>query len=254
MTAPAALLHELLADAAPAEGAVEIAAAVAGHQAHRRGGFGRCVAELVVPDERLGELARRHTGSEPLRVCALNTSGAGGLVALAGRALSGVEVVAVRSALRDLDDLSNNAARIVSAAHALDDSVVVYVEIPHAPGWSRALEVVEAAGLHGAVRADRGIDPQLLEQLSGLIEADLPFSVIGLRSGLSELLVAVAALVDGASVSQVLQLTGSGTSVSARGWDDTQAARVRRRLRRVETPVLAEIVHELVAAGLLGEG
>lgn len=248
MTAPAALLHELLADAALAGGGAGAADVVADHEAHRHGTSRSCVAELVVPDQRLGEVARLHTGSQPLRVCAVNSSGAGGLVALAGRTLPGVEVIAVWSALRDLDDLAANAARVVSATQALEASVAVYVEIPPSPGWARAVEVVEAAGLCGAVRAGRGVDRQLLEQLSALVEADLPFLVAGLGSGLAQLLAAVADLVDGAPVDDVS--AGAGWP-SAGGWDAARAGRVRRRLRRVATPVLASAVAELAAAGLL---
>ena len=86
--------------------------------------------------------------------------------------MSGVRVVAVESALRDLDDLAGNAARVASAAGELDESIAVFVEIPYAPGWERAVEEVEAAGLLGKIRTgspdNSGTPPyaQLAEQLS----------------------------------------------------------------------------------------
>ena len=97
--------------------------------------------------------------------------------------------------LRDLDDLAGNAARVVAAAASLDESVPVLVELPVAPGWPAAAELVEAAGSRAQVRADRSPDA-LIEQLAVLVETDLPFSVAGLPSFLPGLLLAVDALVE----------------------------------------------------------
>ena len=89
-------------------------------------------------------------------------------------------MVGAVSVLRDLNDLAGSAARVVAAAEALDESVRVLVELPDAPGWPAAAELVEAAGLSAQVRA--GHSPAaLIEQLAALVEADLPFSVAGLR-------------------------------------------------------------------------
>ena len=254
MTAPAPLLLGLLDDAALlSASAPDLSASVRDHRAHRSGSLGSCLAALVVADQQLGELGRI-AGPPELSVLAVNTGGAGGLAALGRRNLPGVQVVAVQSALRDLDDLAGNAARVVSAARELPESVEVYVELPDAAGWQRAVEVVEAAGLSAAVRAASLIgqrqggpsDVALVEQLSGLVEADLPFAVAGWDRSLAGLLLAVHGLVDGADGADVVDLLSApGAASVVAGWDDQDAARVRRRLRRVQCPDLASATAEL---------
>ena len=202
------------------------------------------IGPLVVPDTALrqvlraepvevrGEALRQAQGT--LDVSVINTGGAGGLLGLARRDMPGVRVVAVESALRDLDDLAGNAARVASAAGELDESVAVFVEIPYAPGWERAVEEVEAAGLLGKIRTgspdNSGTPPyaQLAEQLSVLVEADLPFkATAGLhhaqptagtdpdrptQHGFLNLLAAVEALVEGASVAEAADSAASDRS------------------------------------------
>ena len=176
------------------------------------------------------------------------SSGAGGLVALARRDLPGLEIVAAEIALRDLDDLAGNAGRVVAAAEELDpDEVSVFVEVPYGHGWLGAVEVIEAASLFGKIRTG-GLEPdafpsadQLAQQLSGLIEADLPFkATAGLhrawpnrvtdergetlhQHGFLTLLMAVEALIDGAGTDaamDLLQLDDPGRIFTAlQGWD-----------------------------------
>ena len=152
------------------------------------------VGPLLVPDDRLAEVGRP-AGPEPIAVRVLVAGGAGGLLALSRRTAVGVRVVGAVSVLRDLDDLAGNAARVVAAAEALDESVQVLVELPDAPGWPAAAELVEAAGLAAQVRSDRSPDA-LIEQLAVLVEIDLPFSVAGSPGSLSGLLLAVDTLVE----------------------------------------------------------
>src|SRR5215204_4797003 len=157
--------------------------AVRRHLEHRQAWYAGLIGPLVVPDQQLVEVGRAalRRGSDALDLSVINTGGAGGLVSLANRAVPGVRVVAVESALRDLDDLGGNAARVAAAAAELDESVLVFVEIPYTPGWERAVEEVEGAGLLGKIRTgspdNTGTPPyaQLAEQLSVLVEADLPF-------------------------------------------------------------------------------
>src|SRR4051812_20549731 len=130
-------------------GSAEVAAALTAHREYRRSWFAPIVGPLVVSDQKLTELGRALRGtvdpsapvSEELDVSVVNTSGAGGLVGLSGRRPAGLRLRAVESALRDLDDLAGNAARVVSAAGELDAGVQVFVELPYAPGWERAVEV-----------------------------------------------------------------------------------------------------------------
>ena len=164
--------------------------AVGAHHGYRHSWFASMIGPLVVSDQKLAEIGRAHRRlaigpdgdtAEPLAVSVVNTSGAGGLLSLAGRTVEGVQVVAVESALRDLDDLAGNAARVVSAAAQLDDPVRVFVEIPYAPGWERSGRrgrvgrLLRQAPNRGRGAVDTPPADQLASQLSVLIEADLPF-------------------------------------------------------------------------------
>ena len=210
------------------------------------------------------------------------SSGAGGLVALARRDLPGLRIVAAEIALRDLDDLAGNAGRVVAAAEELDlDEVSVFVELPFSHGWIGAVEVIEAASLLGKIRTG-GLEPaafptadQLAQQLSVLIEADLPFkATAGLhrawpnrvtdergetlpQHGFVTLLMAIEALIDGAGTDaavDLLQLDDPGRIFTAlQGWDEPAAARVRRRFRSFGCCGVTEPVADLVALGLVPE-
>ena len=256
------LLDRLLVDRPPT--GAEADAAVRRHRGHRASWYASCVGPLAVPDTALAATGRAAAGSAPLDVAVLNTSGAGGLTALAGRSTPGLRVVAVESALRDLDDLAGNAARVVAAALALDD-VAVTVGLPDAPGWVRAVEVVEAAGLRAGVAcdADAWRNPaaagRLAERLSVLVEADLPFSLApgtlpAPGRALASLAMLVEALVDGAEpeeASELLLVEDATRLRSGLGrWDEPTAHRVRRRLLSVGTEV-GTTVDDLVALGLL---
>ena len=282
MAAPPGLFDALVDDAAmfpPGNAAVE--AAVAAHRDYRTTWFGPVVGPLVVSDQRLAEVGRAavRTKGPELAVSVVNTTGAGGLVSLAQRDVPGLRVVAVESALRDLDDLAGNAARVVSAAAELGDEVAVYVEFPYAPGWERAVAEVEAAGLHGKLRTggpearDCPAPDQLARQLSVLIEADLPFkATAGLhhawltpgpdpgqprQHGFLNLMLAVAALVEGADGSEAAeQLSRTDREALAgeiAGWDDGQVRRVRRRLRSFGCCGVLDPVSDLVSLGMLRE-
>ncbi|HEX8488184.1 MAG TPA: hypothetical protein VF642_06555 [Propionibacteriaceae bacterium] len=264
MTASASLSFGLIDDAAPLlSWSDDLSVLVADHRGHRSGRLEPCLAALVVRDQQLSELGRVE-GVAGLPVLAVNTSGAGGLAALGRRSIVGVQLVAVQSAIRDLDDLAGNAARVVSAAGELPESVEVYVELPYAPGWQRAIEVVEAAGVYGTVRASAGgggraaaggghglgSDHELVQQLHALVEADLPFAVAGWDRSLAALLLAVHGLVEEAPPDEVVSmLADPGAAVVVSQWDDSDAARVRRRLRRVQCRDLAASTADL--AGLL---
>ena len=129
---------------------------------------------------------------------------------------------------------------MVAAADELDPEIEVFVELPFAPRWEAAVEVVEAAGLSAKIIA--GSDGErLAEQLSILIEADCGFKVqLGGASRSADrwqLALVVDALVEGSSIAEAAGLLVGGDQERARqlvqGWDDSTRQRVQRRLRRV---------------------
>jgi hypothetical protein len=289
MVAPPVLFDGWIDDAAmfpPGDAAV--GEAVGAHLRYRHSWFASLIGPLLVSDLKFAEVGRTlhqvrtGSGSEgtlPLAVAVVNTGGAGGLLSLVGREIQGVQVVAVESALRDLNDLAGNADRVVSAAAQLDDAVRVFVEIPYAPGWEKAVAVVEAAGYYGKLRTG-GLEPidtppceQLAHQLSVLIEADLPFkATAGLhhavalpgsdpgrprQHGFLNLLVAVESLVDGGSETEAANLLGENGRQSVLdhvgAWDDTQASRIRRRFRSFGCCGVLDPINDLVALGLIAE-
>jgi hypothetical protein len=288
VVAPSVLFDGWIDDAAMfPPGNAAAGEAVEAHLGYRRSWFAPLIGPLLVSDVKLAEVGRtlHHVrtggGSEetlPLAVAVLNTSGAGGLLSLGGREVEDVQVVAVESALRDLNDLAGNADRVVSAAAQLD-AVRVFVEIPYAPGWEKAVAVVEAAGCYGKLRTG-GVEPvdtppfdQLAYQLSVLIEADLPFkATAGLhhavaltgsdpgrprQHGFLNLLVAIEALVDGGSQSEAADLLGESDRQSVLDhvalWDDTQASRIRRRFRSFGCCGVLDPINDLIALGLIAE-
>ncbi len=240
------LLDGLLADAGLLGAGTSASQAVARHREHRSAAYGGMVGPLLVPDDRLAEVGRA-AGDEPVSVRVLVGGGAGGLVSLSRRAVAGVRVAGAVSVLRDLDDLAGNAARVVAAAASLDESVPVLVELPVAPGWPAAAELVEAAGLAAQVRADRSPDA-MIEQLAVLVETDLPFSVAGLPSFLPGLLLAVDALVETGDAGQATTLLTGDDLHSAARLRALSAPRIRRRLLSVDCPDLAGAVAQLDAA------
>ncbi len=242
---------------------------VAGHRLLRASTAGNLIGPLVVPEQNLAQVGRA-CGHGSLEVAVVISGGAGGLLAVARRDVAGVHVVAVESALRDLDDLAGNAARVAAAAQDLGDEVGVFVQIPYAHGWIGAVEEIEAAGLLGAIgvggadAADRPSAEQLAEQLSGLVEADLPFKLTGsLRRGWPTaaghgyltVMLALEALIDGAEVSDAAELLRlddqEGIKTAFSTWDDATAARVRRRLRSIDCDDARAAVADLAALDLV---
>lgn len=274
------LFDSLVDDAAmfpPGNAAAE--RAVAEHLEHRGSWYHSLIGPLVVPDTALAVVGRQVPEGETLAVSVVNTGGAGGLLALARRSVPGLAVVAVESALRDLDDLAGNAERVAAAATALDPSVAVFVELPYSPAWVSAVEAVEAAGLYGKIRTG-GVEPeqypsptQLAEQLSVLVEADLGFkATAGLhhawpnvarnesgqplsQHGFLNLMLALDAVIDGAGPTPAVEFLGwterSRIAEAIASWDDARQQRVRRRLRSFGCCGVTDPVQDLVALDLL---
>ena len=270
------LFGELIDDDALLGGArlSTLAALVERHLGYRRQWFAPMLGRLAVPDRELAQVSRLLPGGTELGVTVINTGGAGGLIALAHRTIPGLAIEAVESPLRDLDDLESNAVRVVAAAAELPEGIDIYVELPYAPGWQAAAELVEAEGLLGKIRIDGGQSGQLAsaeqvaDQLSVLIEGDLPFSAAGLdrawpdpsrletptRHGLLSLLAAVEALIDGAEQPDAVNLLQAGDHdkivATIVGWDTATQDRVRRRLRSVGCRQVPDLIDDLVAVGL----
>nr|WP_294693434.1 hypothetical protein [uncultured Friedmanniella sp.] len=259
---PTTLLHALL-DHRPGTDS-DAAPGLRRYREHRHSWYADVVGRLVLPDTALAAsgraLAALAPDSLPWPVTVRVGGGAGGVAALAGRSVPGLQIVAVETTLRDLDDLSGNAARIAAAAGALDE-VEVFVELPTAPGWVRAVEVVEAAGLLARVPSTGAADAEeLAGRLAVLVEADLPFAVTlepaGDRPGLTILALAmlVEALVDGAQPGEAAALLSEPNPHRVRAglarWDEATTRRVRRRLRAVGTDVAAA-VEDLATLGVL---
>jgi hypothetical protein len=217
-----------------------------------RAGHGNLLATLVVPDHQLTTVSRQVPAGENVPVSVITSGGAGGLLALTRRDIPGVDIVSAEPALRDLDDLAGSAARVVSAAAELDPDVAIYVDLPYAPGWAAAVELIEAAGLYAKIAAGEADPGQRVEQLSILIEADLPFKITKLSGGCLALLAAVNAIVDGAGTDEATRLLKLGhhdrigSVVSA--WDQATQTRIRRRVRRLGTDLVQEMINELKAS------
>ena len=142
------------------------------------------------------------------------------------------------------------AQRVVSAAGELSSEVGVFIELPYAPGWEAAVEVIEAAGLYGKIAVGKASPRQVVEQLSILIEADLPFKITSsLEGDWLALLTAVEALVAGASVDDAAEMIRRddrdrfATAVSS--WDQSTQSRIRRRVRRLGTDRVQDVINNL---------
>jgi len=212
------------------------------------------LATLVVPDRLLAEASRQPRDGVSIPVSVITSGGAGGLLGLARRTLPGVDIVSAEPALRDLNDLAGNAARMISAAAELGSDIAIFVELPYAPGWQAAVELIEAAGVYGKIAAEQVQPRRTAEQLSILIEADLPFKItIGSSDGGLAVLAAIEALIDGATLDDAAELIQSADNdhiqpvVSA--WGQATQSRIRRRIRRLGSDRLVDLINDYAVAG-----
>ena len=231
-----------------------VATVVARH-CELRNAYPGLLATLVVPDSRLTEIARQIPPSASVSLSVVTSAGAGGLLALTRHNPLGVDIASAEPTLRDFDDLAGSAARVISAAGELEREVAVFIELPYTPGWRAAIELIEAAGLCGKISVGRA-EPrrQVAEQLSILIEADLPFKISSaLDENWSALLVAVEALIAGASLEDATDLLRLSDHDQVRtamaSWDQTTQSRVRRRVRRIGTARVRDVITDLAAYG-----
>lgn len=228
-------------------------AALADHLA-LRDAYKSWLATFVVPDRQLAEVARHVPAEVRIPVSVITSGGAGGLLGLARRTLPGVDIVSAEPALRDLNDLAGSAARVISAAAELGGDIAIFVGLPYAPGWQAAVELVEAAGLYGKLAAEQVEPRRTAEQLSILIEADLPFKITtGSSDGGLAVLAATEALIDGASLddaAELIQYAGNDqTQPVVPAWGQATQSRIRRRIRRLGSHRLADLINDYAAAG-----
>ncbi|MBO0812271.1 MAG: hypothetical protein J2P23_09525 [Microlunatus sp.] len=207
---------------------------------------------VVIDDRQLVALDRSR--DRPVAVTVINSTGAGGITALAGRTLTNCRLAAVQNTVRDPGDPIGAIARIAAAARELDPEVTVLVDIPDGYGFQDAVAAAEAEGLTaytGQAAADR-----LATRLSGFVEADLPFVVDGVDSAAAVigLLAAVDSLIDDGDGDRARDLL-AGTdhdqqAAAITGWDDSRMGRVRRRLRAIRTRSLPAVLSDLDDLGL----
>jgi hypothetical protein len=248
------LFHSLLDDEILVRRPETPVAAAVGKHCELVTAYPGLLATLVVPDRRIAEVARHVPPGASVPLSVITSAGAGGLLALARHQTAGVEIGAIESTLRDLDDLAGSAARVISATAGLNSDVPVFIELPYAPGWVAAVELIEAAGLYGKIDVSHPESQQVVEQLSILIEADLSFKITSPhQENWLVLLAAVEALIAGASLDDAERLIRPagddriGTAVA--GWDQATQSRVRRRVRRLGTARVQDVITALAANG-----
>ena len=248
------LFDSLVDDETLARQAEASVATVVARHCELRNAYPGLLATLVVPDSRLTEIARQIPPSASVSLSVVTSAGAGGLLALTRHNSPGVDIASAEPTLRDLDDLAGSAARVISAAGELEREVALFIELPYAPGWQAAVELIEAAGLCGKISVGRAEPRQVVEQLSILIEADLPFKITSpLDENWSALLVAVEALIAGSSpedATDLLRLSDHDqVRTAVASWDHTTQSRVRRRVRRLGTARVRDVITNLAANG-----
>jgi hypothetical protein len=280
-TAPALLFNRLVDDASMfPPGDLPLDDAVPSHHEHHHAPYADLVGTFVCTDQQLADVARRAraTGTAPLRVSVVVTGGAGGIepVVRFGDRSDDVEVIGVEVRLRDEQDLSRNALRVVRACDSCMDAEDAFVEIGLQGGWERALDVVADAGYAAKLRTG-GLDADLFPsaaQVAGFVAACLDREVqfkctAGLHNavrhtatdtgfehhGFLNVLLATRASLDGASnddVAAVLEnRDGADLAAQAAALDEQRAKGVRRWFTSFGSCSISEPVDDLTGLGLV---
>jgi hypothetical protein len=283
MSTVPALFRHLVDDAAMfPPGNLPLAEAVAAHRAHLKSPYAELVGPFVCTDQDLMDVAAEaaRAGDGPLRVSVVISGGAGGIEPAIrwGDRSKDVEVTAVEVRLRNEDDLSRNALRVVRACDDCLDEETAYVEIGLDGAWERALDVVADAGYAAKLRTG-GLDPSLFpsaEQVASFVVACLDREVqfkctAGLHNavrhtaentgfehhGFLNVLLATRASLDGDSHDEVVQLLdsrdGAALAGRARELGEDRAVGVRRWFTSFGSCSIDEPRHDLSALGLMEE-
>ncbi|WP_427884698.1 hypothetical protein ACQHIV_21130 [Kribbella sp. GL6] len=248
--------------------------AVAAHHSHLQSAHADLVGTFVCTDDNLMKVAA--AASTPLRVSVVVSGGAGGIepVVRWGDRSKDVVVAGVEVRLRDEDDLSRNALRVVRACDDCLDEEAAYVEIGMEGAWERALDVVADAGYHAKLRTG-GLDAHLFpssQQVAAFITAcldrEVPFKcTAGLHNavrhtadgfehqGFLNVLLATRASLDGAPRDELVQLLdsrdGDALAARARELSEDQAAGTRRWFTSYGSCSIEEPVTDLKSLGLM---
>jgi hypothetical protein len=166
-------------------GNLPLADALTAHGQHRASGYADLVGTFVLRDT---DLPQVRGFDAPLSVVV--TGGAGQIAGPLGLAARlGLQVAGLEIALRDLDDLPQNARRVVAALDAARDEGVlaeetpVYVELPGdlTSGWLRAAD--EVAAVEGRLKFRTGgtepsqfpTEDQLAARIDAALDRETPF-------------------------------------------------------------------------------
>ena len=268
MSTVPALFRHLVDDASMfPPGDLPLAEAVAAHRAHRRSPYADLVGPFVCTDEDLVKVA-----AEAAR------GGAGGIEPAIryGDRSHDVEVKAIEVRLRNEDDLSRNALRVVRACDDCLDEETAYVEVGLDGAWERALDVVADAGYAAKLRTG-GLDAALFPseiQVAAFITACLDREVAfkctaGLHNavrhtaadtgfehhGFLNVLLATRASLDGASQDELAAVLasrdGDALADQARALSEDQAVSTRRWFTSFGSCSIDEPRHDLTALNLL---
>ena len=281
MSTVPALYRHLVDDAAMfPPGDLPLAEAVAAHREHRESAYADLVGVFICTDEDLMKVAAEaaRTGPGPLQVAVVITGGAGGIEPAVryGDRSTDVEVKAVEVRLRNEDDLSRNALRVVRACDDCLDEENAFVEIGLDGAWERALDVVADAGYAAKLRTG-GLDASLFPsegQVAAFITACLDREVAfkctaGLHNavrhtaadtgfehqGFLNVLLATRASLDGAAQDELAAVLASrdGDALAARAGELTeeQAAGVRRWFTSFGSCSIDEPRHDLTTLKLM---
>ncbi len=276
-----ALFRHLVDDAAVfPPGDLPLVEAVPAHRAHRQAEYAELVGPFVCTDEDLMKVAAEaaKTGDGPLEVAVVITGGAGGIEPAVkyGDRSADIVVKAIEVRLRNEDDLSRNALRVVRACDDCLDDENAFVEIGLDGAWERALDVVADAGYAAKLRTG-GLDASLFphaDQIAAFITACLDREVAfkctaGLHNavrhtasdtgfehhGFLNVLLATRASLDGAGQDEVAAVLenrdGEALAAKAAELSDDQAIGTRKWFTSFGSCSIDEPRHDLTALKLL---
>ncbi|GAB3836142.1 hypothetical protein [Kribbella italica] len=281
MSTVPALFRHLVDDASMfPPGNLPLPEAVPAHRAHAGTPYADLVGAFITSDEDLMKVAAETSkaGEVPLTVSVVITGGAGGIEPAVryGDRSPDIDVTAIEVRLRDEDDLSRNALRVVRACDDCLDEEIAYVEIGLAGAWERALDVVADAGYNAKLRTG-GLDASLFptsDQVAAFITACLDREVAfkctaGLHNavrhtaagtgfehhGFLNVLLATRASLDGAGLDDLRALLderdGETLATTAKTLTDQQAESTRRWFTAYGSCSITEPYDDLHALDLL---